>query len=213
MIATSGLTTTSRAHTSHSAPAGTLTAVRPGSTTSEATSIPPSATPYDRPTSIDNYPCTDPSPRRRPRATAHEIYPVRSSSIQASQSSAQHGKSPRGPQPSSSRGRPNPFVPKHGIPRRSQGPNFRFHEFTNPLGINTIQGIHVPERISYNSTPPQHTLKPTASSCSPGQLENEYAQEERAKDLPVECLHFPINSRFTECFWHLSKYFFALAPE
>ena len=29
--------------------------------------------PYYRPTSTDNYPCTDPSPRRRPRATAHQI--------------------------------------------------------------------------------------------------------------------------------------------
>ena len=94
---------------------------------------------------------------------------------------------------------------------RSQGPNFRFHEFTNPLGFNTIQGIHMPERISYTSTPPQHTLKSTASSCSLGQLENECVQEGRGTDLPLQCLHFPINSRFTERFWHLSKYFFALA--
>ena len=65
---------------------------------------------YDRPTSTDNYFCNDPSLRRRPRATAHEIYPVRSSPIQASQSPARHTtSSPRGPQPSSSRGWPNPF--------------------------------------------------------------------------------------------------------
>ena len=32
---------------------------------------------YDRPTSTDNYPCTDTSPRRRPRAMTHKIYPVR----------------------------------------------------------------------------------------------------------------------------------------
>ena len=172
----------------------------------------PQPPPYDRPTSTDNNPCMDPSPRRRPRATAHESYSVRSSPIQASQSPARHTVSPpRSPQPSSSRGRPNPFVQTHGIPHRSQGPNFRFHEFTNPPVINTFQGIHVPERINSTSTPPQHTLKPTASSFSLGQLENKYVQEGRDKDLPLECLHFPINPRFTERFWHLSKYFFALA--
>ena len=86
-----------------------------------------------------------------------------------------------------------------------------FHEFTNSLGIKTLQGIHVPERINYTSNPPQHTLKPTASSCSLGQLENECVREERDRDLPLECLHFPLNPRFTERFWHLSKYFSALA--
>ena len=76
--------------------------------------------PYDRPTSTDNYPCTDPSPRRRPRARAHEIYRVRCSPIQASQSPARHTASPsRGPQPSSSRGWRNPFAPTN-----------EFHEFT-----------------------------------------------------------------------------------
>ena len=153
---------------------------------------------YDRPTSTDNYPCTDPSLRRRPRATAHEVYPVHSSSIQASQLPARHTASPsRGPQPSSSRGRGNHFAPTQGITHRSQEPNFRFHEFTNLLGINTLQRIHVPERINYTSTPPQHTLKPTASSCSLGQLENEFVQEGRDSDLAQECLHFPINHRFT----------------
>ena len=132
---------------------------------------------YDRPTLTDNYPCNDPSPRRRPRATAHENYPVRSSTIQASQSPARHTSSPpRGSQPSSSRGRRNPFAPTQGIIHRSQGPNYRFHEFTNPLGINTVQGIHVPGRINYTSTTPEHTLKPTESSCSLGQLENEYVE-------------------------------------
>ena len=133
---------------------------------------------YDRPTSTDNYPCTDPSPRRRPRATADEFYPVRSSPIQASQSPACHSASPsQGPQPSSSRGRGRPFAPTHGIPHRLQEPNFRFHDFTKPLEVYTLQGIHVPERINYTSNPPQHTLKPTASSCSLGQLENVYVQE------------------------------------
>ena len=166
---------------------------------------------YNRPTSTDNYPCTDPSPRKRPRATAHEVHPFRSTPIQASQSPARHTASPsQGPQPSSSRGRGIPFVPTQGIPHLSQGANFWFHKFTNPLGINTLQGIHVPERINYTSTPPQHTLKPTASSCSLGQLENKYVQEGRDKDLPLECLHFPLNPRITERFRHLSKYFFAL---
>ena len=167
---------------------------------------------YDRPTSTDNYPYTGPSPRRRPRATTNGIFPIRSSPIQASPSPERHQASPsRDPHPSSFRGRGNPFAPTEGIPHRSQGPNFRFHEFTNPLGINTIQGIYVPERINYTSTPPQHTLKPTASSCSFGKLENEYVQEGKHKDLPLECLHYPLNLRFTERFWHLSRYFFALA--
>ena len=69
----------------------------------------------------------------------------------------------------------------------------------------------MPERISYTSTPPQHTLKPTASSCSLEKMENEYVQEGRDKELPLESLHFPLNPRFTERFWHLSKYVFALA--
>ena len=168
--------------------------------------------PYDRPTSTDNYPCTDPSPRRRPRATKHETYPTRSPQIQPGQSPARYDRSSsRGSQPSTSRGRINPFAPTQCIPHRSQGPNFCFHEFTNPLGINTLQGIHVPDRINYTSTPPQHTLKPTASSCSLGQLENEYVQEGRDQDLSLECAHFPPNPRFTERFWHQSKYFFAFA--
>ena len=69
----------------------------------------------------------------------------------------------------------------------------------------------MPERISYTSTPPQHTLKPTASSCSLGELENNYFQEGRDKDLPPECLHFPLNPRFTERFRHMSEYYFAHA--
>ena len=167
---------------------------------------------FDLPTSTDNYPCTDPSPRRRPRVLTHETHSVRSSPIQASQSPARHTAShSRGPQTSSSCGRGNPFAPTQATPHQSQRTNFRFQEFTNPLGINTLQGTHVPERINYTSTPPQHTLKPTASSCSLGQLENEYVQEGQNRDLHLECLHFPLNSGFREHFWHLSKYFFALA--
>ena len=55
-----------------------------------------------------------------------------------------------------------------------------------------------------------HT-KPTASSCCLGQLENEYIQEGRDKDLPLDCLHFPISPHFTERFRQMSRYFFALA--
>ena len=156
---------------------------------------------YDRPTSTDNHPCTDPSPRRRPRVTAHEIYPVRSSPTQASQSPARHtASSSRGPQPSSCRGKGNPFSPTKGIP----------HSHRDPIS-DTLQGIHVPERINYTSTPPQHTLKPSASSCSLEKLENKYAHEERDSDLPLECAHFPLNPGFRERFWHLSKHFIALA--
>ena len=106
--------------------------------------------------------------------------------------------------------RGNPFKPTQGITHLSQGPNFRFHVFTNPLDTNTLQGIHVPDRINYAITPPQHSLKPTANTCSLGQLKNEYVQERRDSDLPIECLHFPISHPFTERFWHQSKYFFAL---
>ena len=49
---------------------------------------------YFRPTSNNNYPCTDPSEMRRPRAMAHEIYRVRSSTIQASQLSRWYTASP-----------------------------------------------------------------------------------------------------------------------
>ena len=168
----------------------------------------PQPPPYNQQTSTDNYPCTDPSPKRHPRATAHEIYPLHSLPIQASHSPTRHSASPsQCPQPSSSRGRGrcNPFVPTSGIAHRAPGPNFLFHQFTNPLGFDTVHGVHVLERIHYISTPPHHTLKPTASSCSLGQLENENVVEGRDKNLPPECLHFPINPRFTERFWHLSQ--------
>ena len=142
----------------HTAATSTLTAVRPDKTASQATTV-LSATAHFRSTNIDGQlSLYEPSPRQGPRATAHEIYPVRSSPIQASQSPARHIASPsRGPQPSSSRGRGNPFAPTHGITHRSQGPNFRFYEYANPLGINTVQGIHVLERNNYTSTPPQYT--------------------------------------------------------
>ena len=153
-----------------------------------------------------------PSPRRRPRATAHEIYPVQSYPIEASQSPARHIAGPsRGPQPSPSLGRRNVFAPTQGIIHRAPGCNFRFHQFTNPLSIDKIHVVHVTKRVNYTSTPPQHTLKPIASCCSLGQPENEYVQEGRDKELPLECLHFPINHRFTKRFWRQSQYFFALA--
>ena len=144
---------------------------------------------------------------------APEIYPVRSSPIQVWKSPARHtGSPPQGLQPSVSlgRGRVIPFAHTPGITHRALGPNFRFHQTTNPLGINTVDCIPVPERINFASKLPQHTLKPTASSPSLGKLENEYVIEGRDKDFPLECLHFPINPHFTERFWRLSKYFFAL---
>ena len=59
----------------------------------------------------------------------------------------------------------NPFAPTQGMIHRAPSPNFCFHQFTNPLGIDTIRGVHVPERINYTSTPSHQTLKPTASSA------------------------------------------------
>ena len=173
----------------------------------------PQPPPYDRPTSIDNYPCTDLSPRSRPRATAHEIYPVCSSPIQASQSPARHTASPpRGPQPSSSLGKSNPFAPTHGIPHRSNKDPSSDSTSSQTLSALIPSRVYTCQRELAIPPPlPQHTLKPTASSCSLGQLGNEYVREGRNRDLPLECLHFPINSRLTERFWHLSKYFFALA--
>ena len=125
---------------------------------------------YDRPMSTDNYTCTDPSTRRRPRATAHEIYPLRSSPAQASQLPVRHtANPPRGPQPSSSLGERNHFTPTHGLIQRASGPNFRFHQFTNPLGIDTVHGVHVPEQISYTSKPPN---TPSSPQPVPALLDN-----------------------------------------
>ena len=88
---------------------------------------------------------------------------------------------------------------------------FSFPRVHESPAIKTVQEIHVTVRITYTSTPQQHTLKPTASSFSPGQLENEHVQEGGDRDLPLECLQFPNNHRFTKRFWHQSKYFFTLA--
>ena len=142
----------------------------------------------------------------------HEIYPVCSSRTQDSHSPARHTACPpRGPQPYSSNGRVNPFAPKQGVIHKKSEPNFKFHYFTNPLGINRDHGVYVSERSNFVASPPHYTLKPTASSCSLGQLENEYVEEGRDKELPLEYLHFLMNPRYPEGFWHLSKYFFASA--
>ena len=37
---------------------------------------------------------------------------------------------------------------QHTESHTGQGPNSHFQDFINPLGIKTIQGIHVPERIN-----------------------------------------------------------------
>ena len=85
-----GLPTASHANTFHTTTTCTFITVWPNHPTSPITTHFPPTTPYDRPTSTDNYPCTHPSTRRRPRATTREIYPLRSSTIQASQSPARH---------------------------------------------------------------------------------------------------------------------------
>ena len=143
---------------------------------------------------------------------AHENYSVRSSPIQDSQSPARFMASPpQGSQPSSSNERINHFTRTQGVQHRAPRPNFLFHQFINPLCINTDHSVHVLEPINSVSTSPHHTLKPTASSCSRGQLESENVKEGRHEALTLESLHFLINLRFTERFWHLSKYSFALA--
>ena len=129
---------------------------------------------YDRPISTDRYPCTNPSHRRRPWAANHEIYPVRSSTIQASQSPARHTASTsRGPKPSSSRGRGNPFAPSQGITHRSHGPIFRFYELTNPLGFNTLQRIPSDLQLECLQFPNNHRFTKRfwhRSSSSPLQI-------------------------------------------
>ena len=67
--------------------------------------------------------------------------------------------------------------PLHRSATQSIGPNLKFHQLTNPVGINSDHDVYVPEMIKYVSTPPHHTLKPTASSCSLAQFENEHAEE------------------------------------
>ena len=90
MLPTTGVSTNSHAQTFHTTTTCNLITVWSNGSTSPSTTV----FPIDRPTSTDNYPCTDPSPRRCPRARAHEIYPVRSSPNQASQSLARHTASP-----------------------------------------------------------------------------------------------------------------------
>ena len=137
---------------------------------------------------------------------------MRSSPIQDPQSPARFTASPlTGPQTSSSKQRANPFAPKQSTFHRALGSIIKFYQFTNPLGINTELRVHLPKGITYVSTAPRQALKPTASWCSLGQLKNEYVEEGRDKRILLECLPFPINPRFMERFWHLSKYFFALA--
>ena len=113
----------------------------------------PQPPPFDRPTSTDIYLCTDPSPRRRPRPTTYEIYPIRLKLMQtSSESPARYTtSSPRGSQPSNSKARVNPFTPTQGVLHRAPGPNFKFHGFTYPLGINTDYCDHVPERLTTSS--------------------------------------------------------------
>ena len=54
-------------------------------------------------------------------------------------------------------------------------------------------------------------LKPTAVSCTIDQPENEYMEEERDPDLPLECIFVALYSKFTKHFWHTYKFFFAWA--
>ena len=166
-----------------------------------------------RPTSTNKYPCTDPSHRRRPRTTAHEIYPVSSSPTQASQSPVRHTASPpRGPQPSSFREKTNPFT--HTLKGSSIEHPAKTFAFTNLKILSASAQPTVFMSPSGSTTHRHHHTthaQVTASSCSLGQMENEYVQEGQDRDLPLKYLHFPISHRFTERFWHQSQYFFDLA--
>ena len=106
------------------------------------------------------YPCTEPSPRRRPRPVTREIYPVGVSQVRAPYSPATsryRTSQPRGSQTSlSTKAKAKPFVPTQTTFHGPTGPNFKFHQFANPLKINTYHGIHVPERKKYFSKPPHH---------------------------------------------------------
>ena len=121
--------------------------------------------------------------------------------------------------PQTSFPQPHPTIDRY---RRTitRAPTLQPEDAQEPQHTKSILCAHLRSRLqnrlldtlqAHISTPPQHTLKPTASSCSLGHLENEYVQEGWDRDLPLECLHFPINRRFTERFWHQSKYFYALA--
>ena len=115
--------------------------------------------PYDRPTSTENYSCTDHSSRRRPRAITHEIYPVRSSPIQNSQTPARYSAgSPRGSQPSPFKARVNPFTLTQGVLHRAPWRNFKFHQFTNPVGTNTGCSRSRKDKLPGHTTSPHHLI-------------------------------------------------------
>ena len=136
----------------------------------------PQSSPYERPTSTDNYPCADPSPRRQPRSMRHETYPVRMSPLGAP-TFRPTTSPPRSRQPSSSKPKPNPFLPTQKTLHSPPGHSFLFHQFNNSLGINTEHSTHVTERKNYISTPLEYALKSTSSTSTIGQLENEYVEE------------------------------------
>ena len=63
---------------------------------------------------------------------------------------------------------------------------------------------------SGSTTHLHHHNIPCCPKLVPGQLEIKYVQEGQDRNLSQDCIQFPINPRFTEHFWHQSKYFFAL---
>ena len=89
---------------------------------------------------------------------------------------------PRRPHPSCSCGKGNHFAPTQVITHRAPGLNFRFQKFTNPLGIDTVYGVHATERINCTSTPPQHNLKP-----APALLDN--WRMNMSKKVEIETSH------------------------
>ena len=129
--------------------------------------------PYERTTSTDNYPCTDPSPRSCSRLDIHENYPVRFSLVRAPHSPVTSRLAvslPQGSQPSSSRQKTNLFVPRRSIFYRSSGISFFFHQLTNLLGINTEHGINVQKWLINIFSSGTYTQVHIESTCKTGQL-------------------------------------------
>ena len=172
----------------------------------------PQPPPYDRLTSTDNYPCTDPSPRRRPRATAHEIHQFVLHQYRL------HSRLPVTQRALHEVHSPHPLVQKE-IPlhRHKASPTGHQDQILDSTSSRTLLESTLSKEFMCQSaliTPLPHLNILSSQQQAPaiwGQFENECVQEGQARDLPLECVHFPLNPRFTQQFWHLSKYFFALA--
>ena len=124
--------------------------------------------PFKRPTSMRNYPCTDPSPRRRHCPMIYQTYPICMSPVRAQlliETSRLTYIPHKGSYSSSKSG---PLVPKQSTLHRPLGPSIHFYQFTSSSAVHTEQEIHVPERFFHISISPEHTLKPNYGTCTFG---------------------------------------------